>query len=141
MIWKRPFSVQEINEMCKNTIHDSLGIQITQIGDDFIAGEMIADKRTHQPAGLVHGGANVVLAESLGSIASLMMVDLETQSIVGLEVNANHIRPVESGKVFGKATPINLGRKIHIWEIKLTNSEGKLTCVSRLTVTVIKKHA
>lgn len=141
MIWKRAFSVDEINEMCKNTIHDSLGIKITEIGDNFISGEMIADKRTHQPAGLVHGGANVVLAESLGSIASLMMVDLETQSIVGLEVNANHIRPVKSGKVVGKATPINLGRKIHIWEIKLTNSEGKLTCVSRLTVTVIKKHA
>lgn len=141
MIWTKKFTTEEINAMCTNTIHDALGIQITEIGDDYICGEMPADKRTHQPAGLVHGGANVVLAESLGSIASLMLVDLATQSIVGLEVNAYHIRPVKSGIVTGKATPIHLGNKIHVWNIELKNDAGKLTCTSRLTVTVIKKRS
>lgn len=126
--------------MCKSTIHDALGIIITEKGDDFLAGTMPVDSRTVQPMGILHGGANVVLAESLGSIASLMLIDPNEEISVGLDVNANHIRSAKSGLVTGVARPINIGRKIHVWEIKITDEEGKLTCVSRLTVSVLPKR-
>ena len=139
-MWKSNFNVRQINEMCKSTIHDALGIIITEKGDDFLAGTMPVDSRTVQPMGILHGGANVVLAESLGSIASLMLIDPNEEISVGLDVNANHIRSAKSGLVTGVARPINIGRKIHVWEIKITDEEGKLTCVSRLTVSVLPKR-
>jgi 1,4-dihydroxy-2-naphthoyl-CoA hydrolase len=138
-MWKNKISIDQINEMCKNTIHDSLGIKITEIGEDFLAGKMPVDSRTVQPMRILHGGANLVLAESLGSIASLMMINHKDDMSVGLEINANHIRSVKTGFVYGVAKPINIGRKIHVWEIKLKNEEGKLSCVSRLTVSVFEK--
>jgi len=139
-MWKSNFNVDQINEMCKSTIHDALGIIITEKGDDFLAGTMPVDSRTVQPMRILHGGANVVLAESLGSIASLMLIDPNEEISVGLDINANHIRSAKSGIVTGVARPINIGRKIHVWEVKITDEEGKLTCVSRLTVSVLLKR-
>lgn len=138
-MWKNDFNIAQINGMCKNTIHDALGIEITEKGEDFLAGKMPVDSRTVQPMRILHGGANVVLAESLGSIASLMMIDPEEQISVGLDINANHIRSAKSGYVYGVAKPINIGRKIHVWEIKISDEDDKLTCVSRLTVSVLPK--
>lgn len=139
-MWYRDFQLDQVNAMCKNTIHDALGIEITDKGTDFLTGTMPVDERTVQPMGILHGGANVVLAESLGSIASLMIINPDEQICVGLDINANHIRAARSGLVTGTAKPINIGRKIHVWEIKITDEAGKLTCVSRLTVTILPKN-
>ena len=138
-MWKNKYTIEECNKMCENTIHESLGIKLTEIGPDFIKGTMPVDNRTVQPFRLLHGGASVVLAESLGSIASLMMIDHNKSISVGLDVNANHVRAMKSGIVTGTAKPINIGGKIHIWEIKLTNEKDKLVCIARLTVTVLPK--
>ncbi|MFL2582586.1 MAG: hotdog fold thioesterase [Flavobacteriales bacterium] len=125
--------------MSKNTILDVLGIEITEKGEDFLVGKMPVDSRTVQPMRILHGGANVVLAETLGSIASLMIINPDEEISVGVDVNANHIRSVKSGWVTGIAKPINIGRKIHVWEIKITDEEERLTCISRLTVSVLPK--
>ena len=139
MKWFKDFTVEELNSRPKNHIGALLGIEFTKIGDDFIEGTMPVDERTHQPAGILHGGASVVLAETLGSIASYMLIDPEKYVAVGLEVNANHLRPVKSGLVKGICTPIHIGAKTHIWDIKLFNDRGKMSCISRLTVAVINK--
>ena len=132
-------TLQKINEFQKNTITDVLGIEITDIGSDYICGKMPVDERTIQPFGLLHGGASAVLAESLGSIAGGMQVNRETQNVVGVEINCNHLRSARGGWVFGKATPIKIGRKIHVWNIEIKNDDGKLVAVSRLTLAVIDK--
>lgn len=139
MMWTTRYTVDQCNKMCENTIHDALGIKITEVGDDFLAGTMPVDERTVQPFRLLHGGASVVLAESLGSLASVMMINQEKNICVGLDINANHVRAVKSGEVRGVARPINIGGKIHIWEIKIFNDTDKLVCISRLTVTVLPK--
>jgi|TARA_B110000977_G_scaffold189888_1_gene260004 1,4-dihydroxy-2-naphthoyl-CoA hydrolase len=123
--------------MNKGTIGEHLEILMTEVGDDYITGTMPADARTFQPYGVVHGGANVVLAESLGSIAGAHVIDFATSKCLGQEVSASHLRPVSSGLVTGTARPIHLGRRSHIWEIRLTNDEGKLTCISKLTLAII----
>ncbi len=138
-MWKNKYTLEECNKMCENTIHDSLGIKLTEVGPDFLKGTMPVDHRTVQPFKLLHGGASVVLAESLGSLASVMMIDHDKSICVGLDVNANHVRAMKSGFVTGVARPINIGGKIHIWEIKLTNEADKLVCIARLTVTVLPK--
>ncbi|WP_435354219.1 hotdog fold thioesterase [Emticicia sp. SJ17W-69] len=121
----------------KNMV-DHLGIEFLEIGEDFVTARMPVDHRTHQPFGILHGGASVVLAESLGSVASfLTLTDPTTQRAVGLEINANHIRGVSSGWVYAKATPLHLGRTTHVWDIKITSEEGKLVCVVRFTVAII----
>lgn len=117
----------------------NLGIEFTEIGADYIIAKMPVDERTIQPYGLLHGGASVALAETLGSVASHISIDQDNQWAVGLEVNANHLRPAKSGYVYGKVTPIHMGRKSHVWEIRITNEENKLICVSRLTVSIIDK--
>jgi 1,4-dihydroxy-2-naphthoyl-CoA hydrolase len=132
-------ALQKINEFQKNTITDVLGIEITDIGSDYICGKMPVDERTIQPFGLLHGGASAVLAESLGSIAGGMQVNRETQTVVGVEINCNHLRSARGGWVFGKATPIKIGRKIHVWNIEIKNEDNKLVAVSRLTLAVIDK--
>jgi len=139
-MWKSDFNIDQINSMCTNTIHDALGIKITEKGPDFLKATMPVDHRTVQPMRILHGGANVVLAESLGSIASLMVIDSEESVCVGLDVNANYIRSAKSGVVTGIVKPINLGRKIHVWEIKIYDKELNITCVSRLTVSVLEKR-
>ncbi|MBL57634.1 MAG: thioesterase [Flavobacteriales bacterium] len=139
MMWKNEVTLSVINEMCKDTIHTTLGIEITEVGKDYLKGRMPVDSRTVQPMRILHGGANVVLAESLGSIASLLMINYEEEIAVGLDVNANHIRSVDSGYVYGVAKPINIGKKVHVWEIKITDQQDQLSCVSRLTVSILPK--
>jgi len=131
-------TLDALHSFSNNTISQHLGIEFTEIGIDYIVAKMPVDKRTHQPFGILHGGASVVLAETLGSIASfLCLKDSKKQHAVGLEINANHIRSVKEGFVYGKVTPIHVGRSTHIWEINITNEEGKLVCISRLTVAII----
>lgn len=137
-IWHLTPNLDMINDqMNKNTIVEWLGIQITEVGDDFLSGTMPADTRTFQPYGVVHGGANVVLAETLGSVAGAHVIDMSTTKCLGQDVNATHLRPVSSGLVLGIAKPIHLGRRSHVWEIRLTNEAGKLTCISKLTLAIL----
>lgn len=114
-----------------------MGIEITEIGDDFIKGKMPVDDRTRQPYGMLHGGASLVLAESLGSIAATFTVDQSKQYCVGLDINANHVRAVKEGFVYGITRPLHIGKSTHVWEIKITNEEHKLVCISRITMAVI----
>jgi 1,4-dihydroxy-2-naphthoyl-CoA hydrolase len=138
-LWFGEADVKAINDRPKNHIGALLGIEFTEIGDDYIKAIMPVDERTHQPFGILHGGASVVLAESLGSIASWLIIDPEKYMAVGLDVNANHLRSVKSGLVTGICTPINIGGKIHVWDIKIYDDRGKMTCISRLTVAIIPK--
>jgi 1,4-dihydroxy-2-naphthoyl-CoA hydrolase len=114
-------------------------MEYTQIGDDFLVGRMPVDYRTHQPLGLLHGGASVALAETLGSVGATMFLDLEKQYCVGLEINANHIKSVRSGYVYGKATAVHIGRKTQVWEIRITSEAGDLVCISRITMAVLDR--
>lgn len=138
-MWYKNFTLDQINNRPKNHIGALLGIAFTAFGDDFLEATMPVDERTHQPAGILHGGASVVLAESLGSIASYLCIDPEKHIAVGLEVNANHLRPVKSGLVTGICKAIHIGAKTHIWEIKIYNDKGKMNCISRLTVAILPK--
>lgn len=136
-LWKVPATVDNLNNfpgVPNMTQH--LGIEFTAIGEDYIAAKMPVDHRTHQPFGLLHGGASCVLAETLGSVAGSLTVEYGKEIVVGLEINANHIRSAKSGFVYGKTTPIHIGKSTQVWEIKITNEEGKLICISRLTLAV-----
>jgi len=119
---------------------DHLGIVFTEIGDDYLKATMPVDQRTKQPYGLLHGGASAVLAETLGSIASHLVVDSSKYNCVGIEINANHLRGVREGLVTGIVKPLHTGKTTHVWDIKLYDSRDKLVCVSRLTVAIIKKE-
>jgi 1,4-dihydroxy-2-naphthoyl-CoA hydrolase len=137
-IWHNRPNLEAMNgKMNSGTIVEHLGIKITEVGDDFLTGTMPADARTFQPYGVVHGGANVVLAETLGSIAGAHVIDFATTKCLGQEVSASHLRPVSSGLVTGTARPIHLGRRSHIWEIRLEDDRGKLTCLSKLTLAIL----
>ena len=116
-----------------------LGIEFTEIGENHLTAKMPVDHRTHQPYGLLHGGASVALAETLGSMAAAFCVDLKTQYCVGLDINANHVKGIKSGFVFGTTTPMHIGKKTHVWEIKITNDQNELVCISRLTIAVIDR--
>lgn len=118
---------------------EALGIEFLELGDDFISARMPVDRRTHQPMGILHGGASVALAETLGSVASTFLIDLDRFNCVGIEINANHLKTARNGFVTGKATPIHIGKKTHIWEIKISNENNDLVCISRLTVMIIKR--
>jgi 1,4-dihydroxy-2-naphthoyl-CoA hydrolase len=139
MIWSRDYTVEELNGRPKGHIGDLIGIEFTEITDDSISARMPVNEKTHQPYGILHGGASVVLAESLGSVASNMIIDSNKYIGVGLEVNANHLRPVKSGFVTGICKPIHIGGKTHVWDIRLYDDRGKMNCVSRLTVAIIPK--
>jgi 1,4-dihydroxy-2-naphthoyl-CoA hydrolase len=141
MIWKNSFDIDSINNISENTMVQHLGIQFTEIGDDYMIATMPVDHRTVQPMRLLHGGASVVLAETLGSVASFACVDPATNNVVGIEVNANHLKAVTEGssKVTGRVSPVKIGRNIHIWNIDITDDKGNLVCVSRLTTMVVKK--
>ena len=131
-------SLEAIHSFSQNTISNHLGIEFIEIGTDYIVAKMPVDHRTHQPFGILHGGASVVLAETLGSIASFMCMKPEQKQLaVGLEINANHVRSVREGFVYGRVTPIHVGRTTHLWEIKITNEQNKLVCISRLTVAIV----
>ncbi|WP_347158635.1 hotdog fold thioesterase [Pontibacter chitinilyticus] len=133
------FTFQQLNEWRKHTMVEHLGIEFTEIGADYLCGKMPVDHRTHQPMGLLHGGASVALAETLASIGAAMQVDLTKKACVGLEINANHLRSVQSGWVWGRAQALHIGRSTQVWETKITTEAGDLVCVSRMTVAVIDK--
>jgi 1,4-dihydroxy-2-naphthoyl-CoA hydrolase len=141
MIWfKKDLQLHEITHLGKGTMGEHVGIEFTALGPDFLKGHMPVDARTRQPYGLLHGGASCVLAETLGSVASAMVIDPEKFICVGLEINANHIRGVREGLVTGTATPLHLGSSTHVWDIKIHDEREKLVCVSRLTVAILKKQ-
>ncbi|MGE3919952.1 MAG: hotdog fold thioesterase [Gammaproteobacteria bacterium] len=135
-IWFKNYNLDDFNAIHRYMVKH-LGIEIIEIGDNYIKGTMPVDERTKMPLGLLHGGASCVLAETLGSYASGLCIDPEKQKAVGLEINANHIKSVTSGIVTGIATPIHLGKSTHVWDIRIHDEQNNLVCVSRLTVKVL----
>jgi len=136
-LWKQPTDLARLNGWSANTMMEALGIRITAVGDDWLAGSMPVDHRTHQPYGLLHGGASVALAETLGSTAAMLTLDPGKELAVGLDINANHVRGVRSGTVTGTAKALHIGRTTQVWEIRIENEEGALVCISRITMAVI----
>ena len=136
-IWKKPFNLDQLNASRTNTMVESLGILITEFGDDYLIASMPIDHRTHQPMGIMHGGASVALAETVGSVAANMAVDAD-HYCVGLDINANHLRAVRSGLVYATTRPFHLGKSTHVWDIQIVNENDKPVCVSRLTMAVLK---
>lgn len=137
-IFRRPRTPDDLNAHSLNTSIAHLGIEITEVGEDFVRGSMPVDQRTKQPYGLLHGGSSAMLAETLASVAANMCVEKEGQQAVGLELNCNHIRGVTDGVVIGTARAVHIGRKTQVWDIRLEDERGKLCCVSRLTLAVIE---
>lgn len=138
-IWfKKEFSLQKLQAMSAGTMGEHIGIVFTEIGDDYLKATMPVDHRTRQPYGLLHGGASVALAETLGSVASSLVLDTSVFICVGLEINANHIRSARQGLVTGIASPIHLGSSTHVWDIKIYDDRERLLCISRLTVAILK---
>jgi 1,4-dihydroxy-2-naphthoyl-CoA hydrolase len=138
MLWRSPIDLAVLNAMPPN-IAQLIGIEFTAWDEESLSARMPVDQRTHQPFGILHGGASVVLAESLGSIASNLIIDSSKYIGVGLEVNANHLRPVKSGWVTGTCRAIHIGAKTHVWDIRIVNEAGKPVCVGRLTVAIVPK--
>jgi 1,4-dihydroxy-2-naphthoyl-CoA hydrolase len=138
-IWHSIPTVSSLNDLGKNNLGENLGIAFTEVGDDFLVATMPVDHRTKQPFGLLHGGANVALAETLGSVASLLVVNQELFIGVGVEINANHVKAVFSGNVRGVCTPLNISGRNHVWDIKIYNEANELTCISRFTCTIVPK--
>ena len=132
--------LKEVNDRSKDTMVSALGIEITDFGDEHISGKMPVDDRTKQPFGLLHGGASAAFAETLGSIGAGSQVDLEQYSVVGIELSSSHLKAVKNGWVYGKATPIRIGRTIQVWDINIKNDNDEAVCKSRLTLAVIKKN-
>ena len=139
--FREKINIEALNKLSKNTLSEQIGIEFTAAGEDFIEARMPVDRRTHQPFGLLHGGASVALAETLGSVAATCCVDPARQFCVGLEINANHIRGVKSGFVKGTTRPIHVGKKTQVWEIRIVNEQDELVCVSRITLAVLDKKA
>jgi len=135
-IWKRSVDVETLNKMGENSLVAHVGIVFTNIGEDYLEATMPVDARTHQPFGLLHGGASVVLAESMGSIAGYLSIE-EGKSVVGIEVSASHHRAVSSGEVRGICRPLHLGARNQSWQIEIRNARNQLCCTSRLTVAVL----
>ncbi|PLK45039.1 MULTISPECIES: PaaI family thioesterase [Emticicia] len=138
-MFKKHLDFEALRNLNSNSMGDHLGIEFVELGEDYVIARMPVDHRTTQPFGILHGGASVALAETLGSIASVLTLDdPTTQRAVGLEINANHVRPVSAGNwVYAKATPLHIGRTTHLWDIKITTEEQKLVCVVRFTVAII----
>lgn len=139
-IWFRPFTLEEVNRRGVKSMVEHLGIRFTSMGSDYIVAEMPVDETTKQPLGLLHGGASVALAETVGSTAANLCVDFDRAFCVGMEINANHLRSVKSGKVSARAEPIHLGRTSHVWSIRITDGGGRLVCISRLTMAVVQRN-
>lgn len=137
-IWRSPRTLDALNAGSAGSLVHHLGIVFSEIGDDFIRGTMPVDERTRQPYGLLHGGASVVLAETLGSTGASMCVDSAVSACVGQEINANHVRPARRGQVTGTARPAHLGGRTQVWTIDIVNGAGELVCISRLTMAVIR---
>lgn len=140
MIWKQAFDLEGINKMNNDALAGTLGIEFTEKGDDYLIARMPVNERTKQPMGILHGGASVSLAETVGSVASTFCLeDLNKKAAVGLQINANHLRPATQGYVYGKATPVRIGRTIHVWDIEIRDEQDRKTCVSRLTMAIIDR--
>lgn len=140
-IWYKDYTLQEVQLRGKGTMVEHIGIQITELGKDFLRGSLPVDHRTIQPMGILHGGASIALAETLGSMAANLVLDPGKQFAVGLDINGNHIRSVKAGNiVIGKASPLHLGRTTQVWNIQIENESGELICISRLTMAVLEKN-
>ena len=142
MIWFRPVTLDEMRQRfhSRPNLGTHLGIEFTEVGPDFLTGRMAVDARTHQPHGLLHGGASCVLAETVGSFAAAHVIDRSVERIVGLEINANHVRAVTDGYVVGTARPLHLGKRTQVWDIRIvTEATQALVCISRLTVAVLRE--
>ena len=140
-IWSTQTTPEMLNENGKMTMLDHLGIEFLEIGDDYIKARMPVDRRTMQPFSILHGGASAALAETLGSVAANLCVDRNKKMCVGLEINANHIRPVNKGFVYGVARPIHIGGSTQVWEIRIQNEQDMLVCIARLTLAVLDTKA
>ncbi len=138
-IWRRHVSLEHFQERSRNTLAEHLGIHVTEVGPDYLRATMPVNSHTHQPMGILHGGASVALAETVGSLAANLCVDSEKFSCVGQEINANHLRPIASGIVTGTARPFHIGARSQVWGIEIRNEDGKLVCVSRLTMAVVER--
>jgi 1,4-dihydroxy-2-naphthoyl-CoA hydrolase len=138
-IFKEGITVEFLNQWSRNTMAENIGIEFTLIGDDYLEAKMPVDHRTHQPLGLLHGGASVALAETMGSVAASLCLDTTKQFCVGLDINANHLRSVRSGFVKGITKPIHIGKKTQVWEIRITNEANEMVCISRITMAVLDK--
>jgi 1,4-dihydroxy-2-naphthoyl-CoA hydrolase len=136
-IWYAPFTLDDLHP--KKCLQDHLSIEFIEIGPDFLRARMPVDERTHQPFGILHGGASVALAESVGSMAAAHVVDRSKFRVVGQEINANHVRAISQGFVIGTARPLHLGRRSHVWDIRITDEQERLVCISRLTMFVVEK--
>ncbi len=139
-IWFGSVALEDLSFLNKGTMGEAIGIRFKELGDDFLSATMPVDERTKQPAGILHGGASVALAETLGSIAATLCVDRSGFYCVGLDINANHIRSVTSGEVIGTARPLHIGRSTHVWEIRIETPDKKLVCISRLTMAILKRE-
>ncbi len=138
-IWFTKVTLDDLNKLSKNTMVEHLGIEYTKIGDDYITAIMPVDHRTRQPDGLLHGGASVALAETLGSVAANLCIDRTKKMCVGLEINANHVRSLRKGSVAGIAKPIHIGNSTQIWDIRITDEKKHLISVIRLTMAVLAR--
>ncbi len=139
-IWfKKDINIEKLNQFASNTLNELIGIRFTEVGENFLKATMPVDNRTRQAYGILHGGASATLAETVGSVASVMVVDPEQYLCMGVEINANHIRSVREGFVTATAIPLHLGISSHVWDIKIVDINEKLVCVSRLTVFVKQK--
>ena len=140
-IWKQQLTPDDVNAMSRNTMMATLGIRVSEIGDDYVRGTLPVDARTHQPYGLLHGGASVALAETLGSLAGMLTLDPAVEAAVGLDINANHVRGVKSGVVTGTARALHLGRTTQVWDIRIEDERQRLVCIVRLTVAIVPRPA
>jgi len=141
MIWNQEFTLEGVNNGLRGTLADHLGIEFVEKGDDYLVAKMPVDHRTQQPFGILHGGASAALAETVGSFAGMLCLkDVTKNSVVGLEINANHLRSVKSGFVFATVKPIRVGRTVHVWQIDIKDEAANMVCVSRLTLAVIENR-
>jgi 1,4-dihydroxy-2-naphthoyl-CoA hydrolase len=140
-IWFRSYTLSELNSLQRDSMAGLLDIEFTELGADYLVARMPVDRRSMQPFGLLHGGASVALAESMGSVGATMVVDMQRSLVVGQEINANHVRGVRGGHVTGTARPIHLGGRSQVWGIEIVDDSGKLACISRLTLAVLDRHA
>lgn len=138
-IWRTPASVEQLQQHSRNTLVEHVGIRVTEVGPDFVRATMPVNSHTHQPMGILHGGASVALAETVGSLAANMCVDPDLHVCLGQEINANHLRPVSSGIVTATARPYHIGRRSQVWHIEIRDQSNKLVCVSRLTMAVVER--
>lgn len=139
MIWFRPYTLEEVHFRTA-TLASALGIEFIELGPDYFRGRMPVDDRTRQPYGILHGGASVALAETLGSVGAMLVIDPSKYRTVGQEINANHVRAVASGFVIGTARPLHLGKRSQVWDIRIVDEQDKLVCISRLTMAVLEKQ-